>query len=74
MGQYCPKDTPTLTADEGHISAKGKKWVDHIREKGNDANHEIKLISREDAEQLIRFSEMMLRTMYEYLAEVEDRT
>jgi hypothetical protein len=29
-------------------------------------------MGREDAERLIRFSEMLLRIMYEYPAEVED--
>jgi hypothetical protein len=48
--------------------------VDHIRDKGNDANHEIDLMGREDAEQLIKFSEMLMRIMYEYPAEVADAT
>jgi hypothetical protein len=56
-------------ADEGYLGAKAKVWVDRIRDKGNDANHEITLMGREDAEQLIQFSEMMLKTMYEYPAE-----
>lgn len=47
---------------------------DHIRDKGNDANHEITLMERKDAEQLIKFSEMLMRTMYEYPAEVADPT
>jgi hypothetical protein len=59
-------------ADEGHIPVKAIKWVDYIRDKGNDANHEIRIMGREDAERLIRFSEMLLRIMYEYPAEVED--
>lgn len=59
-------------AGEGHIPPKATVWVDHIRDKGNDANHEIRIMSREDAERLIRFSEMMLRIMYEYPAEVKD--
>lgn len=59
-------------ADEGHIPPKAMTWVDHIRNKGNVANHEIKIMEREDAERLIRFSEMLLRIMYEYPAEVEN--
>jgi hypothetical protein len=58
-------------ANEGHITVRAKKWVDHIRDKGNDANHEIKMMDREDAERLIKFSEMLLKTMYEYPAEAE---
>jgi hypothetical protein len=60
--------------DEGHIPPKAAAWVDHIRDKSNDANHEINLMGREDAEQLIKFSEMLLRIMYEYPAEVADQT
>jgi hypothetical protein len=59
-------------ADEGHIPPKVTKWVDYIRNKGNDANHEIEIMAREDAERLIKFSEMLLRIMYEYPAEVQD--
>jgi hypothetical protein len=59
-------------AEEGHIPPKATAWVDHIRDKGNDANHEINLMGRENAEQLIKFSEMLMRTMYEYPAEVAD--
>ena len=58
-------------ADTGHITVNAKKWVDHIRDKGNDANHEIEMMGREDAERLIKFSEMLLKTMYEYPAEAE---
>lgn len=53
-------------ADEGHIPPKATAWVDHIRDRGNDANHEITIMGREDVERLIRFSEMLLRIMYEY--------
>jgi len=60
----------TYLADEGHIPLKAEAWVDHIRDKGNEANHEIQIMSREDAERLVRFSEMLLRIMYEYPAEV----
>ena len=59
-------------AEEGHIPRKATAWVGHIRDKGNDANHEIDLMGREDAEQLIKFSEMLMRIMYEYPTEVAD--
>ncbi len=58
-------------ADEGHIPPKATGWVDHIRDKGNEANHENELMRPEDAKGLIRFSEMILRIMYEYPAEAE---
>ena len=59
-------------ADEGHIPPKAAAWVDHIRGKGNEANHEINLMGREDAERLVKFSEMLMRIMYEYPAEVAE--
>ncbi len=48
-----------------HIPHNAKGWVDHIRNKGNEANHEIVLMGREEAEQLISFTEILLQLMYE---------
>lgn len=53
-------------AAKGFIPPNGKEWVDHIRSKGNEANHEIKLMSTEDASDLISFAEMLLKFIYEY--------
>jgi hypothetical protein len=44
--------------------------VDHIRKKGNEANHEIAIMSRTDAEELISFIEMLLKFMYEFPARI----
>jgi hypothetical protein len=57
-------------ADSGYVSPNGKHWVDHIRKKSNEANHEIALMSKDDAEQLITFVEMMLKFIYELPASV----
>lgn len=57
-------------ADNGYVPPKGKHWVDHIRKKSNEANHEIALMTRTDAEQLITFSEMMLKFIFELPAVV----
>jgi hypothetical protein len=51
---------------KGFIPPKGKGWVDHIRKKSNEANHEIVLMSAGDAGDLITFSEMLLRFIYEF--------
>lgn len=51
---------------KGFVPPKGKGWVDHIRTKGNEANHEIVLMTKEDAERLCTFTEMLLRFMYEF--------
>ena len=54
-------------ANAGYVSPDGKVWVDHIRNKGNEeANHEIRLMSQADAEDLIVFSEMLLKLVYEF--------
>jgi Domain of unknown function (DUF4145) len=53
-------------ADKGYVPPDGKGWVDHIRKKGNEANHEIKLMNKTDAEDLIVFSEMLLKFIYEF--------
>jgi len=52
-------------ADEGFVPAKGRSWVDRIREKGNEANHEIPDIDRTDAEDVLSFTEMLLKVNYE---------
>jgi len=52
--------------DNHHIPPKGKTWVDHIRSKGNEANHEITIAKQSDAERLIKFTEMLLKVNYEF--------
>lgn len=53
-------------ADNGFVPPNGKGWVDHIRKKGNEANHEIVEMDRKDAEELIMFIEMLLKFIYEF--------
>lgn len=57
-------------AAEGYVPPNGKAWVDHIRKRGNEATHEIDLKTREDAEELISFAEMLLKFIYEFPAKV----
>jgi hypothetical protein len=52
------------------VPPNGRGWVDHIRTKGNEANHEIVLMSAEDALELISFSEMLLKFIYEFPSRV----
>lgn len=49
----------------GYIPPNGKQWVDRIRSKGNDATHELPEMTKDDAEQIVRFTEMLLRFNYE---------
>jgi hypothetical protein len=53
-------------ADNGYVPPNGKAWVDHIRKKGNEANHEIVLMKEADARDLINFAEMLLKFIYEF--------
>jgi len=53
-------------SENHYVPPDGQAWVDHIREKGNEATHEIQPMSRQDAELLVRFVEMLLRFVYEF--------
>ena len=56
----------TYLSDNGYTPPNGKHWVDHIRKKGNEATHEIAVMSETDAKELIIFIEMLLRFIYEF--------
>jgi DNA-directed RNA polymerase subunit RPC12/RpoP len=51
--------------DHHYISPDGKGWVDYIRTKGNEANHEIVVSGKEEAIGLLVLTEMLLRIIYE---------
>ncbi|MBI2419438.1 MAG: DUF4145 domain-containing protein [Ignavibacteriales bacterium] len=50
----------------GYIPPGGKGWVDYIRKKGNEATHEIVMMTKDEAGDLIAFSEMLLKIIYEF--------
>ena len=49
-----------------YVPPNGNEWVDTIRNKGNEATHEIVIMSQSDAEELINFAEMLLKFIYEF--------
>ena len=53
-------------SQKGFVPPHGREWVDHIRRKGNEANHEIALMSDKDAKELVVFVEMLLKFIYEF--------
>lgn len=53
-------------ANNGYVPPNGKHWVDHIRKKGNEATHQIALMGEADAHELLIFTEMLLRFIYEF--------
>lgn len=55
---------------KGYIPPDGKAWVDHIRKKGNEANHEIRVMEQRDAADLIDFVHMLLKFVYEFPARI----
>ncbi len=61
-------------SDNGFIPPDGTDWVDHIRKKGDEATHEIAIMEREDAEELLSFVEMLLKFIYEFPAKMKRKT
>jgi hypothetical protein len=53
-------------ADNGFVPPNGKPWVDYIRSKGNEATHEIELMTEQDSTALLTCVEMLLRFIYEF--------
>lgn len=58
-------------AQKGYVPPNGLGWVDHIRKKGNEANHEIRVMVENEAKDLITFTEMLLKFDYEFPAKVQ---
>ena len=53
--------------DKRHfLPIDSKDWIDHIRKKGNDANHKIVISSKKDAMELIEFIEILTKIIYEF--------
>lgn len=53
-------------SDKNFVPPNGTAWVDYIRTRGNEATHEINLMTETDAKALIIFLEMLLRFIYEF--------
>jgi len=51
---------------KGYVPPDGKEWVNHIRSRSNEANHEIVLMTQEDAQELMGLIEMLLKFIYEF--------
>lgn len=61
-------------SENHYVPPDAKEWVDHIRQKGNEANHEIAIVSEEDTEETISFVEMILRLVYEFPARMRKKS
>ncbi|MDI0265480.1 DUF4145 domain-containing protein [Clostridioides difficile] len=56
---------------KNYILPNSKKWVNQIRKIGNEATHEICIVSEEDAKKTLIFTEMLLKIVYEFPAMAE---
>ena len=52
--------------EEHYAGARSDQWIDQIRRFGNQANHEIRINTKEEAQMIIKFCEMILKLNYEY--------
>ena len=50
---------------ENWIPRGGQQWVEFIRKRGNEANHELPQMTPRDAEGILQFTELLLRNVYE---------
>jgi hypothetical protein len=57
-------------ADKGFVPPDARGWVDHIRQKGNEANHEIVIMTPDTSKDLLAFCEMLLKVIYEFPARI----
>jgi len=50
---------------ERYAPRGAETWLDYIRTRGNEANHEIVVMGKEDAKGVLLFTEALLRSVYE---------
>lgn len=60
-------------SDAGYVPPNGKAWVDEIRKRSNEANHEIIMATQDDAMQLLDFLEMLLKFIYEFPSRIRKK-
>lgn len=60
-------------SEKNFIPPDAKDWVDHIRNKGNEATHDIVIMDKEAATDLIDFVEMLLKLVYEFPANIKKK-
>ena len=57
-------------ADNHLVAAGSEDWVALIKDKGNEANHEIVEMKQEEAERVLTFAGMLLKLVYEFPGEL----
>ena len=56
-----------------YIHPAAREWTDQVKDIGNDAAHEIKLMMESDAKNLIHFIEMLLKIIYDFPSRIKKR-
>lgn len=51
--------------DEGVITSRMRRWVDRVKDVGNEANHELEPVAEQRALDVGRFTEQLLKLAYE---------
>jgi len=59
---------------KNYLPPDGKTWVDEIRKVGNETNHDIKINSKTESEELISFVEMLLKFIFEFPGKIKSKT
>jgi Domain of unknown function (DUF4145) len=52
-------------ANKGFVPPQGKEWITAIKDRGNDANHQIQPMNDGDAKIVLHFTEALMRFNYE---------
>jgi hypothetical protein len=65
-------DYVNYLVDNGYTPPNSQTWIDKIRTAGNEANHEIVIMGEQDAKDIIKLIEMLLKFNYEFPAEAEE--
>ena len=60
--------------DQHYVPPDAIGWVDEIRKRGNEATHEIAVMARDDAANLIDFCSMLLKVIFEFPGKVKNRS
>jgi hypothetical protein len=57
--------------DNNYVPQGAREWVTIIKDDGNDANHNIKIVTKDEAEGTLDFTTMLLKVVYEYPAKAK---
>lgn len=67
------KQYVTYLADNHYVPPDCKAMLDHIKDLGNSANHDIRVFTRDEALEALEFTAALLKFMFEFPAQVAAR-